>query len=86
LTKSYYIDYTSYTSLVSAIQGVKNVIALFKIPGLEWVKYQLNLLKEAGVKRSAPAEHENGPVAVWRWMCLWGSQRYERHAWDEEPA
>jgi hypothetical protein len=38
---------------------------VLKIPGPEWLEYQLNLLRaaeEAGVKRFAPSEFENGPL------------------------
>ena len=62
-----YVDYTSVSSLTSALQGVETVISVLKIPGPEWITYQLNLLtaaKEAGVKRFAPAEYEIGPVAL----------------------
>ena len=60
------VDYTSHSSLVSALDGVHTVISVLKIPGPEWLTYQINLLqaaKKAGVKRFAPSEWENGPLA-----------------------
>ena len=60
------VDYTNHKSLVEAVQGVHTVISVLKIPGPEWSTYQINLLnaaKTAGVKRFAPSEFENGPLA-----------------------
>lgn len=63
------VDYTDHKSLVAALRDVHTVISVLKIPGPEWATYQINLLhaaKEAGVKRFAPSEFENGPLADWR--------------------
>lgn len=60
------VDYTDNDSLVAALKGVHTVISVLKIPGPEWSTYQINLLnaaKAAGVKRFAPSEFENGPLA-----------------------
>jgi hypothetical protein len=60
------VDYEDHSSLVSALKDVHTVISVIKVPGPEWLTYQTNLLhaaKEAGVKRFAPSEFENGPLA-----------------------
>ncbi|KAL6721262.1 hypothetical protein ACLMJK_000364 [Lecanora helva] len=62
-----YVDYTSHASLVLALRGVETVISVIKIPGPEWASYQINLLnaaREAGCKRFAPSQFENGPLAA----------------------
>jgi uncharacterized protein YbjT (DUF2867 family) len=59
------VDYTDHASLVGALKDVQTVISVLKIPGPEWLEYQVNLLKaaeEVGVKRFAPSEFENGPL------------------------
>lgn len=59
------VDYTDHASLVQALKDVHTVISVLKIPGPEWLEYQTNLLRaaeEAGVKRFAPSEFENGPL------------------------
>ena len=61
-----YVDYTSHDSLVHALTDVETVISVIKIPGSEWMTYQINLLnaaKAAGVKRFAPSEFGLGPLA-----------------------
>lgn len=61
-----FVDYSDHDSLIKALQGIHTVISVLKIPGPEWLSYQINLLhaaKEAGVKRFAPSEFENGPLA-----------------------
>jgi hypothetical protein len=59
------VDYIDHASLVEALKGVHTVISVLKIPGPEWLEYQVNLLRaavDAGVKRFAPSEFENGPL------------------------
>ena len=59
------VDYTDHASLLQALKDVHTVISVLKVPGPEWLTYQVNLLhaaKEAGVKRFAPSEFENGPL------------------------
>lgn len=59
------VDYTDHASLVEALKDVHTLISVIKVPGPEWKSYQINLLnaaKEAGVKRFAPSEFENGPL------------------------
>lgn len=59
------VDYTDHASLVEALKDVHTVISVLKIPGPEWLQYQVNLLRaaeKAGVKRFAPSEFENGPA------------------------
>ncbi|RHZ43227.1 aromatic alcohol reductase [Aspergillus thermomutatus] len=54
-----YVDYTSHTSLVAALQDVNTVLSVVLIPGPESITYQLNLLNaaiDAGCRRFAPSE------------------------------
>ena len=63
------VDYTDQDALVKALSDVHTVISVLKIPGPEWAEYQINLLhasKRAGVKRFAPSEFDNGPLADYR--------------------
>ena len=61
-----YVDYSSSKSLEDALEDVQTLISVLKIPGPEWLTYQLNLLnaaKIAGVKRFAPSEFGLGPLS-----------------------
>lgn len=60
------VDYTDQASLVEALKDVHTVISVLKIPGPEWMTYEINLLnaaKQAGCKRFAPSQFEMGPAA-----------------------
>lgn len=60
------VDYIDEQSLFNSLRDIHTVISVLKIPGPEWVTYQINLLyaaKRAGVRRFAPSEFENGPDA-----------------------
>ena len=62
-----HVDYSSHSSLVSALRDVETVICVTKIPGPDWAPQQIRLLEAAaaaGVKRFAPSEFEAGPAAV----------------------
>jgi hypothetical protein len=61
-----YVEYNNTTSLVNALRDVHTVISVIKIPGPDWATYQINLLNaatQAGVKRFAPSEFEQGALA-----------------------
>lgn len=60
------VDYADVSNLYYALSDVDILISVLKIPGPEWVTYQMNLLRAAitaGVKRFAPSEFELGPAA-----------------------
>ena len=73
-----YVDYSSHEPLVAALRDVETVISVTKIPGPEWSRQQITLLKAAaaaGVKRFAPSEFEAGPGA--QGMVDWTAQKGE---------
>ncbi|KAF7155101.1 hypothetical protein CNMCM5623_005309 [Aspergillus felis] len=54
-----YVNYTSHTSLVTALKDIDTVLSVMLIPGPESTTYHLNLLHaaiEAGCRRFAPSE------------------------------
>lgn len=60
------VNYDDISNLYYALSDVDILISVLKVPGPEWVTYQLNLLRAAiaaGVKRFSPSEFELGPVA-----------------------